>query len=50
MIAHLTFFGVLLWRETRQRTPTEQERHRILRVVLAPLAGNTSLPLARSDG
>ncbi|MDT5303872.1 MAG: hypothetical protein QOG79_7296 [Mycobacterium sp.] len=44
MIAHLTFFGVVLWRETRERTPTEEECRRILRVVLAPLAGGTSAP------
>ncbi|MDT5283360.1 MAG: hypothetical protein QOJ20_4555, partial [Mycobacterium sp.] len=49
MIAHLAFFGVLLWRETRQRTPTEQECRRILRVVLAGLADSTSVPPARSD-
>jgi AcrR family transcriptional regulator len=49
MIAHLAFFGVVLWGETRKRTPTEQECRRILRVVLAPLAGPTSAPPARSD-
>jgi AcrR family transcriptional regulator len=41
MIAHLAFFGILLWRETRQRAPTEEECRRILRVVLAPLGGST---------
>jgi AcrR family transcriptional regulator len=49
MIAHLAFFGVLLWRETRQRPPTEEECRRILRVVLAPLTGNTSALPARVD-
>jgi AcrR family transcriptional regulator len=50
MIAHLAFFGVLLWRETRQRTPTEQECRRILRIVLAPLSRSTPAPAARTDG
>jgi AcrR family transcriptional regulator len=50
MIAHLAFFGVLLWRETRQRAPTEEECRRILRIVLAPLADNTPAPPARSNG
>jgi AcrR family transcriptional regulator len=49
MIAHLAFFGVLLWRETRQRPPSEEECRRILRVVLAPLTGNTSALPARVD-
>jgi AcrR family transcriptional regulator len=49
MIAHLAFFGVVLWGETHERTPTEQECRRILRVVLAPLAGSASAPPARSD-
>jgi AcrR family transcriptional regulator len=49
MISHLAFFGVLLWRETRQRPPSEEECRRILRVVLAPLTGNTSAPPARAD-
>jgi hypothetical protein len=44
MIAHLTLFGVVLWGETRERTPTEEQCRRILRVVLAPLAGSTSAP------
>src|SRR5271163_113820 len=35
VIAHLAFFGVVLWNETRQRPPTEEECRRILRVVLA---------------
>jgi hypothetical protein len=38
MITHLAFFGVVLWGETHERTPTEEECRRILRVVLAPLA------------
>jgi AcrR family transcriptional regulator len=50
MIAHLAFFGVLLWRETRQRTPTEQECRRILRIVLAPLGRSNPAPPARTDG
>jgi hypothetical protein len=49
MIAHLAFFGLALWGETRKRTPTKEECRRILRVVLAPLAGPTSAPTARSD-
>jgi AcrR family transcriptional regulator len=48
VIAHLAFFGVVLWGETRERAPTEEECRRILRVVLAPLAGSTSAPPARS--
>jgi AcrR family transcriptional regulator len=50
MIAHLAFFGVVLWREVCKRAPTEQECRRILRVVLAPLAGNTPAPPRRSNG
>jgi AcrR family transcriptional regulator len=50
MIAHLAFFGVLLWRETRQHTPTEQECRRILRIVLAPLGRSTPAPPACADG
>jgi AcrR family transcriptional regulator len=50
MIAHLAFFGVLLWRETRQHTPTEQECRRILRIVLAPLGPSTPAPPACADG
>jgi AcrR family transcriptional regulator len=50
MIAHLAFFGVLLWRETRQRTSTERECRRILRIVLAPLGRSTPAPAARTDG
>jgi AcrR family transcriptional regulator len=50
MIAHLAFFGVLLWRETRQHTPTEQECRRILRIVLAPLGCSTPAPPACADG
>jgi AcrR family transcriptional regulator len=49
MIAHLAFFGAVLWAETRERTPTEQECRRILRVVLAPLAGSTSALPVHSD-
>jgi AcrR family transcriptional regulator len=49
MIAHLAFFGVVLWGETRERTTTEEECRRILRVVLAPLAGSTSALPARTD-
>jgi len=49
MIAHLAFFGVVLWNETRQRPPTEDECRRILRVVLAPLADNIAVPPARAD-
>jgi AcrR family transcriptional regulator len=48
MIAHLTFFGAVLWAETRERAPTEQECRRILRIVLAPLARGTWAPPARS--
>jgi AcrR family transcriptional regulator len=48
MIAHLAFFGVVLWRETRVRAPTEEECRRILRVVLAPLARSTSVLPART--
>jgi AcrR family transcriptional regulator len=40
MITHLAFFGVVLWGETHERAPTEEECRRILRVVLAPLADN----------
>jgi AcrR family transcriptional regulator len=50
MIAHLAFFGVVLWNETRQRPPTEQECRRILHIVLAPLAGDSLLSPALSDG
>jgi hypothetical protein len=46
MIAHLAFFGVLLWREARQCPPREEECRRILRVVLARLTGTTSAPPA----
>jgi AcrR family transcriptional regulator len=49
MVAHLAFFGVLLWRETRQRPPTEEECRRIRRVVLAGLAGNMPAPPAGTD-
>jgi AcrR family transcriptional regulator len=49
MISHLAFFGVLLWRETRERPPSEEECRRILRVVLAPLTGRASSPPARPD-
>jgi AcrR family transcriptional regulator len=49
VIAHLAFFGVVLWGETRERTATEEECRRILRVVLAPLAGSASELPARSD-
>jgi AcrR family transcriptional regulator len=49
MIAHLAFFGVVLWNETRQRPPTGDECRRILRVVLAPLAYNIAVPPARAD-
>ncbi|HEV7419157.1 MAG TPA: TetR/AcrR family transcriptional regulator [Mycobacterium sp.] len=49
VIAHLAFFGVVLWEDTRERAPTEEECRRILRVVLAPLAGTTSVPPARSN-
>jgi AcrR family transcriptional regulator len=48
VIAHLAFFGVVLWGETRERAPTEEECRRILRVVLAPLAGSIWAPSARS--
>src|ERR1700760_2290572 len=48
MIAHLTFFGAVLWAETRERTPTEEECRRILQVVLAPLAGSSWAPHPRS--
>jgi AcrR family transcriptional regulator len=48
MIAHLAFFGAVLWAETRERTPTEEECRRILHVVLAPLADRTCAPPARS--
>jgi AcrR family transcriptional regulator len=48
MIAHLAFFGVVLWAETRERTPSKQECRRILRVVLAPLADRASAPPART--
>ena len=47
MIAHLAFSGAILWAETRERVPTEEECRRILRVVLAPLAGSTWAPPAR---
>jgi AcrR family transcriptional regulator len=50
MIAHLAFFGAVLWGETRERTTPEEECRRILRVVLAPLADKTVVPPARSDG
>jgi AcrR family transcriptional regulator len=48
MITHLAFFGAVLWAETRERSPTEEECRRILHVVLAPLAGSTWAPSARS--
>jgi AcrR family transcriptional regulator len=50
MIAHLAFFGVVVWGERRKCPPTEEECRRILRVVLAPLTGNASSPPARLDG
>jgi AcrR family transcriptional regulator len=50
MIAHLAFFGAVLWQETRERTPSEDECRRILRIVLAPLTSNTPAPPARSNG
>jgi hypothetical protein len=40
VMTHLAFFGVMLWRETRQRPPTEEECRRILRVVLAGLTAS----------
>ena len=49
MIAHLAFFGAVLWQETRERTPTEEECRRILRIVLAPLPDRASELHARSD-
>ena len=49
MIAHLAFFGAVLWQETRERTPSEDECRRILRIVLAPLTGSTSALPVRSD-
>ena len=49
MIAHLAFFGVVLWGETHERTTTEEECRRILRVVLAPLAGRTAVPPAPTE-
>jgi AcrR family transcriptional regulator len=49
MIAHLAFFGVVLWGETRERTATEEECRRILRVVLAPLAASVSALPARAN-
>jgi AcrR family transcriptional regulator len=49
MMTHLAFFGVVLWRETRQHPPTEEECRRILRVVLAGLARSTSALPARTD-
>jgi AcrR family transcriptional regulator len=49
MIAHLAFFGAVLWAEKRERAATEQECRRILRIVLAPLARGTCAPPARSD-
>src|ERR1700759_5538835 len=49
VIAHLAFFGVVLWGETRERAPTEEECRRILRALLAPLRGGASAPPARSD-
>jgi AcrR family transcriptional regulator len=50
MIAHLAFFGVVLWRETRQRPPTEEECRRILQVVLASLTDSASaLPAGTHD-
>ena len=49
MITHLAFFGAVLWAETRERTPTVEECRRILRIVLASLAGTTSPPPTRSD-
>jgi AcrR family transcriptional regulator len=50
MIVHLAFFGVVIWRETRQRPPTEEECRRILRVVLATLADSASvLPACMDD-
>jgi AcrR family transcriptional regulator len=49
MITHLAFFGVVLWGETHERTPTEEECRRILRIVLAPLSDRASAPPARSE-
>jgi AcrR family transcriptional regulator len=49
VMTHLAFSGVVLWRETRERTPTEEECRRILHIVLAPLAGNSLLSPALSD-
>jgi hypothetical protein len=49
MIAHLAVFGVVLWGETQERAPTEEACRRILRVVLAPLAGSPSALPARAD-
>jgi AcrR family transcriptional regulator len=46
VITHLAFFGVVQWAETRERAPTEEECCRILRVVLAPLAGRAWAPPA----
>jgi AcrR family transcriptional regulator len=48
VMTHLVYFGVLLWRETRQRPPTEDECRRILRIVLALPACRASLQTGRS--
>jgi AcrR family transcriptional regulator len=48
VMTHLVYFGVLLWRETRQRPPTEDECRRILRIVLALPARRASLQTGRS--
>jgi AcrR family transcriptional regulator len=50
MIVHLAFFGVVIWQETRERTPTEQECRRILRIMLAPLGRSTPAPPGGADG
>jgi hypothetical protein len=50
MIAHLAFFGVVVWAETHERTTSEDECRRILRVVLAPLGRSTPAPPAGTDG
>ena len=49
MIAHLAFFGAVLWQETRERTPSEDECRRILRIVLAPLTERASALPVCSD-
>jgi hypothetical protein len=39
MIAHLAFYGLAVWENSSDGGSSEQDCHRILRIVLAPVPG-----------